>query len=91
MKVKVSGNLARFVDYKRELEIGVVEGDTIKDVFVKLVAQYPALKNIIYDKSSQVKKGYLVSLNGQKIDVNASENLVENGDSLDIFTAIAGG
>lgn len=91
MKIKLSGNLARFVDYKRELDIDVGAAGTLKQAIAKMVDQYPALKDIVQDKNAQIKKGYLISLNGEKVDVNGADKKVSDSDSLDIFTAIAGG
>ena len=45
----------------------------------------------IFDKDRNVKKGYLISLNGEKVDAAAKISAGGEGDCLDIFTAIAGG
>ena len=90
MKIKLSGNLARFVNYKKELQL---EGDdlhTVGDALHKLVVSYPVLKDIIFDKADNVKKGYLISLNGEKVDP-ATPVSKGSGNCIDIFTAIAGG
>ena len=91
MKIKLSGNLARFVNYKKELQL---EGDgiqTVGDALHALVVSYPVLKDIIFDKDRNVKKGYLISLNGEKVDAAVKVSAGGEGDCLDIFTAIAGG
>ena len=91
MKIKLSGNLARFVNYKKELQL---EGDgfqTVGDALHALVGSYPVLKDIIFDKDRNVKKGYLISLNGEKVDAQAPVSKGGEGDCLDVFTAIAGG
>ncbi|CAM5382715.1 MoaD/ThiS family protein [Pseudomonas fragi] len=91
MKIKLSGNLARFVNYKKELKL---EGDgiqTVGDALHALVVNYPVLKDIIFDKNHSVKKGYLISLNGEKVDAAVKVSAGGEGDCLDIFTAIAGG
>ncbi|MBX9477147.1 MoaD/ThiS family protein [Yersinia enterocolitica] len=91
MKFKLSGNLARFTNYKKELHIDIENSSTLKKLIDSLLEQYPALKDVIYDKESNVKKGYLVSLNGQKIDPNEFNEPIKDNDRVDIFTAIAGG
>lgn len=91
MKIKLSGNLARFVNYKKELALDMAGLQTVHDVLLKLVDLYPALKDIVFDREGRVKKGYLISLNGQRIDPNAHAVALVESDCVDVFTAIAGG
>lgn len=91
MKFKLSGNLARFVDYKRELEIDVSAANTVNQAVQELVKHYPNLQEIIHDKNGDIKKGYLISLNGQKVDLTQLDKRVSNDGCIDIFTAVAGG
>lgn len=91
MKFKLSGNLAKFTNYKKEVHIDIAQPSTLKELLDYLILQYPALKEVIYDKDTNVKKGYLISLNGQKINPNDFNESIKNNDHVDIFTAIAGG
>ncbi|AJJ02364.1 thiS family protein [Yersinia pseudotuberculosis IP 32953] len=91
MKFKLSGNLAKFTNYKKELHIDIESSSTLKKLIDNLIEQYPALKEVIYDKELKVKKGYLFSFNGQKINPNEFNEPIKNNDCIDIFTAIAGG
>ena len=91
MKFKLSGNLAKFTNYKKELHIDIETSSTLKKLIDSLIEKYPELKEVIYDKESKVKKGYLVSLNGHKINPNEFNEAIKNNDCVDIFTAIAGG
>ena len=90
MKIKLSGNLARFVNYKKELQLESDGIHTVGDALHKLVVNYPVLKDIIFDKALNVKKGYLISLNGEKVD-STTQISKTDGNCIDIFTAIAGG
>lgn len=91
MKVKLSGNLARFVNYKKELVLATAGLITVHDALLKLVETYPALKDIVFDKAGRVKNGYLISLNGQRVDPNTHVEKIAESDCIDVFTAIAGG
>ena len=85
--------------YARQIQAAVLErtrlhcsvgiGDTL-DALHKLVVNYPVLKDIIFDKAHNVKKGYLISLNGEKVDSTTPVSKTD-GNCIDIFTAIAGG
>ncbi|MEQ9723138.1 MoaD/ThiS family protein [Yersinia alsatica] len=91
MRFKLSGNLAKFTNYKKDLQVDITQSSTLTELITHLIAQYPALKEVIYDKELKFKKGYLVSLNGQKINPDQFHELINNNDRVDIFTAIAGG
>ncbi|CNI63991.1 MULTISPECIES: MoaD/ThiS family protein [Yersinia] len=91
MRFRLSGNLAKFTNYKKDLQIDIDQSNTLTELVAHLIAQYPALKEVIYDKELKFKKGYLVSLNGQKINPDEYHELIKNNDRIDIFTAIAGG
>ncbi|WP_145556446.1 MoaD/ThiS family protein [Yersinia canariae] len=91
MKFKLSGNLAKFTHYKKELDVEIEEPSTLKHLIEKLIDQYPPLREVIYDDDLKIKKGYLVSLNGKKINADEYNELIGNNDRVDIFTAIAGG
>ncbi|QHB31027.1 MoaD/ThiS family protein [Yersinia canariae] len=91
MRFKLSGNLAKFTNYKKDLQIDIDQPSTLTELMTRLISQWPELKEVIYDKELKFKKGYLVSLNGQKINPDEFHEPIKNNDCVDIFTAIAGG
>lgn len=56
MRFKLSGNLAKFTNYKKDLQVNIEKASTLKELINHLIAQYPALKEVIYDKELKVKK-----------------------------------
>ena len=91
MHIKLSGNLARFIGYRRVIDIDVGRRNTVIGAIHKMVEQYPALNEVILDRQGNVKRNFHVSLNGEKIRVDEFHKETLNEDRLDIFTAIAGG
>ncbi len=51
MKFKLSGNLAKFTNYKKELHIDIESSSTLKKLIDNLIEQYPALKEVIMIKN----------------------------------------
>ncbi|MDD1017051.1 MoaD/ThiS family protein [Pseudomonas rubra] len=91
MKIKLSGNLARFVDYQRELDIELPGELTVNAAIEQLVNAYPGLHDVIYDKQGDIKKGYLIAYNGKKLEPNQRDQPVNAQGCIDLFTAVAGG
>jgi molybdopterin synthase sulfur carrier subunit len=91
MKVKLSGNLRRFVDFQRELHIDVPGDSTVNNTVQQLVAAFPGLRDVIYDSRGNIKQGYLICYNGTKVESGERDRPVSAQGCIDIFTGVAGG
>lgn len=88
MKIYLSGNLLRFADYDREVD---VEGDTIHAGLLGLTDRYPALRTVLFDSGGQVRGVHRIFLDGGAVGPEALTASVSADADVTIFTALAGG
>ena len=77
----------------RSLEIALPEAATIQALVEAVVTQQPALAEVLLDSHGAVRRGIHVFVNGRGagyLPKGFATKLVE-GDSIDIFPAVAGG
>ncbi len=90
MKVKISGALLRFADYKKDHD---VKGKTISACLVEMSDAYPELKPVLFDGEGNVRKVHQLFINGEQITAEDGLDTEYNQDDdcLEVLTAVAGG
>jgi molybdopterin converting factor small subunit len=88
MKFQFSGNLLRYLDYHREIE---VEGSTVTEGIGNLVESYPDFRRIIHNSEGDIRLIHRFFLNGALLDPSGVDDPVKSGDVVTVLTPIAGG
>jgi molybdopterin converting factor small subunit len=88
MKLQLSGTLKRFAGYNDTLE---VEGRTVRAALQHLATVHPALKPVLFDGEGQVRQLHRLFLNAELLRTTQLDDEVDERDTLEIVTAIAGG
>ena len=91
MKVKLFATLRQLVGAK-EIEVGLEVGDTVGSVLARLVADYPAVGEHIFDDNGNLE-GYInVFVNGRSMRfLDGLNTSLSEDDVLAIFPPVAGG
>jgi molybdopterin converting factor small subunit len=82
IKLLVDGSV---LDYKREKEVMVVNGNTVGDCVNYLVQKQDSLKKLIFDENGNILMGNQISLNSQIIYPVDLAKAVKDGDEIVIF------
>ena len=88
MKFQFSGNLLRYVDFHREVE---VSGDTVEEGVINLSQQFPGFGRIIHDSEGYIRMLHRLHLNGELLDPDDYSQPVTSKDVIGVITPIAGG
>ncbi len=86
MRFFLSGNLMRFANFQREVE---VRAGTVQEGLEVLLAQHPSLREILLDGAGQVRGVHKLFLDGEPLDSLAQA--VSDRTEVAVVTAIAGG
>ena len=89
MKVKFSGTLLRFVDFRREVTIE--DAASPFAALEKLGAQFPKLKPVLFTPEGEVRRVHRVFVSGEQVLGDEFNREISSSDDLEILTAIAGG
>jgi molybdopterin synthase sulfur carrier subunit len=71
-----------------------ITGDTVMDVLLSLVEQYPPLNELIFEQEEEMKRrGYInVFLNGNNIKhMEGLDTILNDGDEMGVFPPVSGG
>ncbi len=88
MKFQFSGNLLRYVDFHREVE---VHGTTVEEGISKVVEEYPKLNAIVRDSSGRIRQLHRFFIDGELLDQGELDQRVEPNVTVTLLTPIAGG
>jgi sulfur carrier protein ThiS len=89
MTIVVSGNLMRFTEHHKEVEI---QASTVHMALEALTTRYPSLRSVVFDGEGRVRGAHRLYLNGNAVvDPNLVDIATSGADELAIVTAIAGG
>jgi hypothetical protein len=88
MKFSLAGNLLRFCDFHKEIE---VPATSVQDGLLQLVESHPALRLVLFDGAGHVRGVHRMYLNGEMLPRNDLERPVGVADELLILTPLAGG
>jgi len=91
VKVKLFANLREIAGESSVM----LSGDTVQEVLFSLTGQYPALKEMVFEKAGDEPKlrGYInVFLNGNNIKhMESLATGVKDGDEIGVFPPVSGG
>ncbi|WP_407354853.1 ubiquitin-like small modifier protein 1 [Methanolobus sp. WCC5] len=70
-----------------------ITGDTVMDVLLSLVEQYPPLNELIFEQEEMKLRGYInVFLNGNNIKhMEGLDTILNDGDEMGVFPPVSGG
>ena len=88
MKFRFSGNLLRYVDFHREVE---VPGRTVEEGVNNLSQEFPRFGRIIHDSEGHIRMLHRVHLNGDLLSPDDYGQQVSPDDVVGVITPIAGG
>ena len=88
MKVGLTGNLRRYVDFDFEI---MLDASTVLDGLRRLSESYPAVKQVLFDAEGKVLSVHRVALNGSLLKVDELERAIGPSDEVVILTPITGG
>jgi sulfur-carrier protein len=88
MRFYVSGNLMRFSNYQREIE---VDASTIYDGIRALADRYPEIRSVLLDGQDRVRRVYRIFVDDELVTVDGLKAEVGPDAEITILTAIAGG
>ena len=88
MKFQFSGNLLRYVDFHREVE---VPGDTVVEGVNNLSLEFPGFARIIHDSEGHIRMLHRLHLNGELLNPADYGQQVTSEDVIGVITPIAGG
>jgi molybdopterin synthase sulfur carrier subunit len=88
MKFVLSGNLLRFSNFQREIEVAA---HTVADAITTLVGDVPGLAPVLLDATGQLRKVHRLFLNHDQLCAAELARRVGPDDEVMILTAIAGG
>lgn len=87
--VSLPSLLAHFVDGRQEVE---VEAPTVRDCIDALLAQYPVLRNHLFDEEGELRQHVNVFYNDENLKWLDDWGLpVKEGDRLTVIQAVSGG
>lgn len=89
VQVLVPTPLQKITKNQSELSI---DGGSIKEVLANLEADYPGMRERLYDEGGQLRRFVNIYLNEEDIRfLNGEQTEVSDGDKVSIVPAIAGG
>ncbi len=91
MQVKVYATL-RDLLHRRELDVEVNEGETVREVLRRLADTYPSLAGKLWDHEERFTGQVTILVNGRPLRfVGGPDALIHPGDDLKLFPPIGGG
>jgi MoaD family protein len=91
MKVRFFATLRSYVG-RKDVELPVAGGDTVRQVLEQLAARYPALGERMLDETGNVKRSVNVLVNGRSIKLLGGLDCpVKDTDRFALFPSIGGG
>ena len=88
IEIKITPAFSRFTKNQRSAE---VTGSTVGECLDHLVAQFPGLKQVLFDKRGKLHRYLDVYVNGVSAYPEELAKPVKDGDKLHIVMVIAGG
>jgi sulfur carrier protein ThiS len=80
-----------FSPYTNNQQVAKVNGSTVGECLNDLTKQFPALKQVLFDKKGRLYHYYDVFINGESVYPNVQQAPVKDSDKLNIVWIIQGG
>jgi len=80
-----------FSPYTNNQQVARVNGSTVDECLNDLAKQFPALKQVLFDKKDKLYHYYDVFINGESVYPDVQTAPVKDGDKLNIVWIIQGG
>lgn len=88
--LKLFGQLRHLAD-QEEMIVGVEDDTTVEDVLMEVSADFgDDFRNILFDEKGMLRPSMMVLLNDTPVD-KSDPTIVDDGDTLTVLPAIAGG
>ncbi|KPC58451.1 MoaD/ThiS family protein [Streptomyces chattanoogensis] len=88
MMLHFSGTLQRFVGFDRVLTI---PAGTLGEALHWAEERHPQLRQVLRDNTGRLRRTHRVVLNGELVSAPDDELALQEGDMVEILTAVAGG
>lgn len=88
MKLRVSGVLLRFTDYRSVID---VDAATVEAALHKLVDGHAVLEKALFDREGRVRATHKIFLNGEQLGPDQLAHPAGPSDQVDLITSISGG
>jgi molybdopterin synthase sulfur carrier subunit len=88
MKIGLTGNLRRYVDFDFEIAL---EAGSVLEALRRLGERYPDAKEVLFDAEGRVRSVHRVTLNGAVLGADELERAAGPADEVVVLTPIAGG
>ena|SRR5687767_12729848 len=88
MRFRFSGTLLRFTEYQKEVS---VDATTLKAGLDALVARFPDMSKVLYDRVGQLRATHRFFINGVQLEKDQIGHAVAETDIVDVVTAVTGG
>jgi molybdopterin synthase sulfur carrier subunit len=89
MRVRVFGTLRPLVGAK---EVEVEGADTVGDLLREITAQYPALRERVFDEEDNLRSSAHLLINGRNMRfLNGLRTVIRESDEIALFPPVGGG
>ncbi|MDN5858376.1 MAG: MoaD/ThiS family protein [Pseudonocardia sp.] len=88
MRVGVSGNLRRYVDFDFDIEL---DARSVRDALFQLSVRYPAIEPVLLDGAGGIRSIHRIVLNGSLLGADELNRPATAHDEVIILTPITGG
>ena len=88
MKMMFSGTLLPYLDSQKEITL---QASTVREALDALIEKYPRVEPMLRDARGEIRTTHRLFLNHSQLDRSELDASLENGDLLQVVTAIAGG
>ncbi|MEU5299356.1 MoaD/ThiS family protein [Streptomyces noursei] len=88
MTLLLSGTLQRFAGFEREITL---PARTLAEALRHAEERYPQLRQVLRDSGGRLRGTHRVLINGELVSAPDDHLSLQDGDTVEILTAIAGG
>ena len=88
MRLRISGALLRFTDYRSAID---VEAPTVEAALLQLADAHAPLRKVLFDREGRVRATHKIFLNGEQLAPDQLARPTGASDQVDLITAVSGG
>jgi molybdopterin converting factor small subunit len=82
---------SQFLQFTNNVEVSYVTGNNVSECVDDLVRQYPALKEVLFDKEGKPYRYFEIYINKESAYPDELQKPVKDGDQLHISMILHGG